>query len=78
MSHWWPKVETSILPTTPTMSAVGKGTHFFWFWFIFIGNSSRTRIPAQWNDSVNFRKQIWNRINQRIAKGKITEDKEGN
>ena len=38
----------------------------------------RTRIPAQWNDSVNFRKQIWNRINQRIAKGKITEDKEGN
>ena len=35
----------------------------------------RTRSPTQWN-SVTFRKQIWNRINQRIAKGKISEDNE--
>ena len=30
----------------------------------------KTRIPTQWN-SGTFRKQIWNRINQCIAKGKI-------
>ena len=38
----------------------------------------RTRIPAKWeNNDNNFRKQIWDRINKRIIKGKISEDKDG-
>ena len=37
----------------------------------------RSRIPLEWNNE-NFRKQIWDRINKRIAKGKISEDKDGN
>ena len=34
----------------------------------------RTRIPTQWENE-NFRNTIWERINKRIIKGKITEDK---
>ena len=37
----------------------------------------RTRLPTEWK-SETFRKQIWDRINKRIAKGKISEDKDGN
>ena len=37
----------------------------------------RSRIPLEWNNE-NFRKQIWDRINKRIAKGKISEDEDGN
>ena len=37
----------------------------------------RTRIPAQWLESESFRKEIWKRINRRIPKGKISEDKDG-
>jgi vacuolar-type H+-ATPase subunit I/STV1 len=37
----------------------------------------RTRIPAQWLESESFRKEIWERINKRIPKGKISEDKDG-
>ena len=36
----------------------------------------RSRIPVQWLSDENFRKQIWERINKRIAKGKISEEKE--
>ena len=32
----------------------------------------RTRIPAAW-ESMDFRKNIWQRINNRISKGKISE-----
>ena len=37
----------------------------------------RTRFPAQWQDNENFRKQVWEKINKRIPKGKISEDKDG-
>ena len=37
----------------------------------------RTRIPEKWQTNESFRKQIWNRINKRIPKGKISEDKDG-
>ena len=37
----------------------------------------RTRIPAKWQESESFRKQIWEKINKRITKGKISEDKDG-
>ena len=37
----------------------------------------RTRIPAKWESCENFLKEIWERINKRIPKGKISEDKEG-
>ena len=37
----------------------------------------RSRLPLKWNDET-FRKQIWDRINKRIVKGKISEDKDGN
>ena len=37
----------------------------------------RTRIPAKWENEVLFRKQIWERINKRIIKGKISEEKDG-
>ena len=37
----------------------------------------RTRVPAKWENDENFRKQIWSRINQRLHKGKISEDKDG-
>ena len=37
----------------------------------------RTRIPAQWQENENFRKQVWEKINKRIPKGKISEDKDG-
>ena len=37
----------------------------------------RTRIPAKWESCENFRKEIWEIINKRIPKGKISEDKEG-
>ena len=37
----------------------------------------RSRIPTQWQTNENFRKQIWDRINKRIVKGKISEDKDG-
>ena len=37
----------------------------------------RTRIPAQWLESESFRKEIWERINKRIPKGKISENKDG-
>ena len=37
----------------------------------------RSRLPLEWNKET-FRKQIWDRINKRIVKGKISEDKDGN
>ena len=37
----------------------------------------RTRIPAKWQESESFLKQIWEKINNRITKGKISEDKDG-
>ena len=37
----------------------------------------RTRIPEKWQTNESFRKQIWDRINKRIPKGKISEDKDG-
>ena len=36
----------------------------------------RSRIPSQWQNNETFRKQIWERINKRISKGKISEDKD--
>ena len=45
--------------------------------FLPLKISLRTRLPTEWN-SETFRKQIWERINKRIAKGKISEDKDGN
>ena len=38
----------------------------------------RTRIPAKWESDESFRKDIWAKINKRISKGKISEDKDGN
>ena len=38
----------------------------------------RTRIPAKWETDESFRKDIWDKINKRISKGKISEDKDGN
>ena len=38
----------------------------------------RTRIPAKREKDTIFRKQIWKRINKRIIKGKISEEKDGN
>ena len=35
----------------------------------------RTRIPAQWNDSINFRKKFWNRINHELLRGKLLKIK---
>ena len=37
----------------------------------------RTRIPAQWQSSESFRKEIWKKINKRIPKGQISENKDG-
>ena len=37
----------------------------------------RTRIPAKWENDAIFRKQILERINKRIIKGKISEEKNG-
>ena len=37
----------------------------------------RTRIPTQWLESESFRKEIWERINKRIPKGQISENKDG-
>ena len=37
----------------------------------------RTRIPTKWENDAIFRKQIWERINKRIIKGKISEEKDG-
>ena len=34
------------------------------------------RISVQWEMCETFRKQIWERINKRIVKGKISEEKE--
>ena len=45
--------------------------------FLPLKINSRSRIPLEWNNET-FRKQIWDRINKRIAKGKISEDKDGN
>ena len=35
----------------------------------------RTRIPSEW-ESESFRNNIWNRINDRLSKGKICESSE--
>ena len=37
----------------------------------------RTRIPAKWLENETFRKQVWEKINKRITKGKISEDENG-
>ena len=37
----------------------------------------RTRIPEKWQSSEIFRKQIWEKVNKRIIKGTISEDKDG-
>ena len=38
---------------------------------------SFTRIPAKWETDESFRKVIWERINKRISRGKISDDKDG-
>ena len=38
---------------------------------------SFTRIPSKWETDESFRKVIWERINKRISKGKISDDKDG-
>ena len=37
----------------------------------------RTRIPAQWQESKSFGKQISEKINKRITKGQMSENKDG-
>ena len=43
----------------------------------FLPTKIVTRIPAKWQESESFRKQICEKINKRITKGKISEDKDG-
>ena len=45
--------------------------------YSFAGHPVRTRIPAKRENDKVFRKHIWERINKRVIKGKISEEKDG-
>ena len=53
-----------------------------WIWirpkFLSTKIFFRTRVPSKWESDESFRKDIWAKINKRISKGKISEDKDGN